>query len=355
MARRRRVPGKALIGLTIALVLVAAVAAGLRLRSTFVGINSDAATGRDQLLAGAHIVKVGGANLTAEQSAQATAYFQSAQSHFRHAGDVLNQDGFARFMNRLPWAGDQIAVATELIDMGVHLSRTGELGVDALKATLAEKTTGSGPPGNPGQKVLQTLDALDPKISAITVEIDAAAADRARIPRNGLLPQLSKAVRQLDQKVDINSLRDGLTSLRAQEPAIRRLLGEAGSQSYLVLQQDPAELRATGGFIGSVRFLTFDHGKMAPFNPIDVYAIDRNPSGQVYGFAGASTGVPPPAPLRLSSATASSAGSRPASGKCGIRPSAETAKSRCGSTRTTQRRSAPAARRLGPTEPDCMR
>jgi hypothetical protein len=288
---------KALIGVAAAILLVAVAAVGLQVRSTLVAINLDAGIGRDELLAGAHIVKADGANLTAERSSQAAAFFQSAQSHFRRAGNVLRQDAIVRFLARLPWIADQVEAATELSDMGVHLSRTGELGVDALKAALPEKTPESSAPGNPGVKVLQTLDALDPKLSAILAEIDQAAASHARIPRAALLPPLTKAVRQLDQKVDISSLRDAVVGLRAQEPAIRRLLGGAAAQTYLVLQQDPAELRATGGFIGSVGFLTFDDGKMAPFNPVDVYAVERNATGQLYGFAGASTGVPPPAPL----------------------------------------------------------
>jgi hypothetical protein len=281
----------------VVILLVAGTALGLRVRSTLLEINADAGIGRDQLLAGAHLVKVGGANLTVEQSTMATSYFQSAQNRFRHARDALKHDRLTQVMARLPWLGDQVGAATELSDMGVHLARTGELGVDALKAVLPVRAPVVSPAGNPGQKILQTLDALDPKLSAIAAEIDQAAADRAHIPRTGLLPPLTKAIRQLDQKVDIKSLRDGVAGLRAQQPAIRQLLGQSGAQSYLVLQQDPAELRATGGFIGSVGFLTFDGGKMEPYNPIDVYAIDRNAAGQVYGFAGASTGVAPPAPL----------------------------------------------------------
>jgi hypothetical protein len=169
--------------------------------------------------------------------------------------------------------------------------------VYALDTALAAQPAGTAATKEgPGQKLLITMEALDPKLADMSLELDRAAADRQAVPSKGLVPQLSSAVAQLDAKVDLRSVRDGLTTLRAIEPAIRELLGESGARSYLVLQQDPAELRATGGFIGSVGYLSFDKGKMAPFQPEDVYAIDRGPTG-FYGFGQNSTQVPAPAPL----------------------------------------------------------
>src|SRR5207245_11373263 len=82
-------------------------------------------------------------------------------------------------------------------------------------------------------------------------------------------------------------------------PLVSRVLGNGGTDSYLVLQQDPAELRATGGFIGSVAFLDFDHGKMRPVEPIDIDALDGRHLHRVLGVAGGRKYVAPPAPLTL--------------------------------------------------------
>lgn len=59
-------------------------------------------------------------------------------------------------------------------------------------------------------------------------------------------------------------------------------------RTYLVLLQNSAELRPTGGFIGSVGFLTFDHGRFYDFQVQDVYALD----GQLKGH------INPPTPLK---------------------------------------------------------
>jgi len=62
-------------------------------------------------------------------------------------------------------------------------------------------------------------------------------------------------------------------------------IGEGEKRTYLVLLQNSAELRPTGGFIGSFAFLTFEKGKFVDFEVQDVYWAD----GQLKGYV-----EPPP-------------------------------------------------------------
>ena len=298
VARRSSRPSATLIikAAAVALVGVALVGSALRMLSTVAGATAEADSARNELLAGAAMVKSSATTLTPEQGTLADSHFRSAEAHFAHLHAVLSQGPVMGVARRLPWFGTQARAAEYLADIGVHLSRTGELAVQAITVALAEVPAGASAHSNPGQRVLQTLQALDPKLGQMTTEIDLAAVDRARIPTTGLLPQLQNALTQLDNKVNTKTLRDGIMTFRAQEPALQRLLGAPVAQTYLVLQQDPAELRATGGFIGSVGFLSFDQGKLAPFDPVDVSVIDRTYQGALYGF-GASTNVAVPPPL----------------------------------------------------------
>jgi len=66
------------------------------------------------------------------------------------------------------------------------------------------------------------------------------------------------------------------------------LVGKDDKRTYLVLFQNSAELRPTGGFIGSFAFLTFEKGKFVDFEVQDVYWAD----GQLKGH------VEPPAELK---------------------------------------------------------
>lgn len=66
------------------------------------------------------------------------------------------------------------------------------------------------------------------------------------------------------------------------------LLGIPERQTYAILLQNNAELRPTGGFIGSFALVTFEAGRLLDLRVEDVYAAD----GQLQGF------VEPPAPIK---------------------------------------------------------
>jgi hypothetical protein len=292
---------KWLVGIAFALVLLFIVAvAALRLRSTLSATIAESDLARSQLLSGARVVKGAGLGLTKEQGVQASADFGAAQKHFAHVHDVLVGSRLITLVGALPIAGTQVTAAINLSDIGVHASMGGALVTEVLASTAVQESASTKVnPMAPGEKALAVLQALDPKLPQLTGELDAIAAARNRIPSKGLLPQLSKAVTQFDEKLDLGTMRSGLKTLRTEEPALRQLLGSAAPQSYLVIQQDPAELRATGGYIGSVGFLDFDHGKMGPYDPNDVVAIDWTASGQeVLGPPGTATHVDMPAPIR---------------------------------------------------------
>ena len=100
----------------------------------------------------------------------------------------------------------------------------------------------------------------------------------------------------------LSSLNQSISQLKAKLPSYRSQLEKGidfidilpeffayqDRRTYLVLLQNSAELRPTGGFIGSVGFLTFDHGRFYDFQVQDVYALD----GQLKGH------INPPAPLK---------------------------------------------------------
>lgn len=69
--------------------------------------------------------------------------------------------------------------------------------------------------------------------------------------------------------------------------AAEKLLGAKNPQNVLLLFQNPAELRATGGFIGSYGVLKLENGAVKEFTVDDIY----NPDGQLDEY------VMPPRPL----------------------------------------------------------
>ncbi|GHJ16916.1 DUF4012 domain-containing protein [Micromonospora sp. AKA38] len=105
------------------------------------------------------------------------------------------------------------------------------------------------------------------RLRAVAAEVSAAdqavrrTADRLRaVPTRGLVAQVRDAVTALREELDRLG---GLTS--AADRGVRLLpplLGADGPRSYLLVSQNPAELRATGGMFGAYAVLRADSGRI---------------------------------------------------------------------------------------------
>jgi hypothetical protein len=288
--------------LALATFLLVGVALGvwltLSVRSVLAEASSEATKGQSDLSAAAQVLKGDAFGLSVAQADEAAADFRRAEQRFTRARTLLTQTRAIRLLRLVPVAGEQINAAADLTDMGIHVSRMGGLLVQVVEAPLADQPSGTNTGLDPGQRVLALLQALDPKLGQVESELQQVTADRQRIHPAGLLPELAQAVAAFDSKLNGRTIENSLASLRADEAGLRQLLGGSGPRTYLILDQDPAELRATGGFIGTIAFLSFDHGKMAPFDTQDIDRIDETPNGAfVLGGPGTPTHVEPPYPL----------------------------------------------------------
>ena len=99
---------------------------------------------------------------------------------------------------------------------------------------------------------------------------------------NKLLTKTNNPEQAIDTMLKI------LPGLRQIAPTLPELFADNDRKKYLLLFQNNMELRPTGGFIGSVGFLSFENGKMLEVAIDDVYNLD----GQLEGH------VDPPEPIR---------------------------------------------------------
>ncbi len=79
----------------------------------------------------------------------------------------------------------------------------------------------------------------------------------------------------------LSSLKSQLEQSRNMLEIIPSALGAGESKTYLVLFQNDAELRPTGGFIGSVGFISLSSGSFSNFEVYDVYSLDGQLKGHV--------------------------------------------------------------------------
>jgi hypothetical protein len=136
---------------------------------------------------------------------------------------------------------------------------------------------------------IRTGQAADPKTaSAVSqlVELMATSRDRAvsaaasvasarralaTVP-DGLIGQVESVRDAMETRIEkYGPLLDEYVQVSARLPAI---LGWDEPRRYLVLTQDPAELRPSGGFIGSFGILAFDKGRVTERRFQNVVSLD---------------------------------------------------------------------------------
>ncbi|MBI4492102.1 MAG: DUF4012 domain-containing protein [Chloroflexi bacterium] len=154
---------------------------------------------------------------------------------------------------------DALAVAVSMTHMGATLA-------GPLAPALAEGA-GSGRL----VRALQAVDRLAPALPDLARELDRVEPALTRLrgrPLGGPLQRLGPAVDRA--AAVLPEAREALEALGMLGPA----LGMDGPRSYLLLGQNSREIRASGGFIGSVGVITLDRGAVVRFEYGSGYEAD---------------------------------------------------------------------------------
>src|SRR5215472_3058293 len=158
------------------------------------------------------------------------------------------------------WARSRVSTLLAVIDVATHLDQAGMTGARALLSTGLV----AGTPVDTAQ--------LTDLLAAIRDELGAAgrsagAIDLSVLP-SGQRSTLRKALDVLRTAVG------GLDALWPSLGAVLDLLGFNGPRTYLVEQVNPAELRAGGGFIGTVSLVHAERGRVTLARSLPVEAFD---------------------------------------------------------------------------------
>jgi hypothetical protein len=152
-------------------------------------------------------------------------------------------------------------------------SLTGELSVDvAPNRSFAELA--------PDEKraILARISRSIPEIKSAQAKVDIALDRWNAIPQNDLIAPLRLALQPVAEGLPKlkRSLDEAVPLMEVALP----LAGYPSPSNYLVLLQNSDEIRATGGFIGTVGKLEVDGGNITGFSFDDVYNIDNPASGK---------------------------------------------------------------------------
>ena len=192
------------------------------------------------------------------------------------------------WLKAIPFVGGYYRDGQRLVSGGRYLLETADLVVEALKPYTdllgleEEKEDGEKEEKEMTTEerlilVLDTLDKIQPHLDQIGGKLDLAQAEIDKInPRRYPQSLFGKKIRE-----NVVSLVEGIDSIaqtvKEIKPIITHLkpiLGVDKPKNYLLLFQNDAELRPTGGFLTAYAILSVDQGKLSTSNSHDIYSLD---------------------------------------------------------------------------------
>jgi hypothetical protein len=173
--------------------------------------------------------------------------------------DTVGSDPLVALLRAMPPSGDQVRGVDHLIACATDLSLAGDHGLVLARNYVQIRETGAKADGSQMADLVALMDSSRDQATGISSEIQAARGELDAMPQ-GLISQLADARNKvLDELQRLQPELD--TYLRVQDQ-LPDMLGMNGPRRYLVLAEDPAELRPSGGFIGTYGLVTFDKGKI---------------------------------------------------------------------------------------------
>jgi hypothetical protein len=174
----------------------------------------------------------------------------AASEQFRLAEDGLRQvNGLTTLIVRsLPQTREAYRSSVALLDAGTQATKAGRLVTEGVQEALTMQVR------HPIERITTLQTFVDAAIPTLR-----KASDRMGDVNEDLLPE-GEREKVVQARVAIEGGSRALEDISKTLRFARLLMGEAREQTYLLVFQNQAELRPTGGFMGSVAEVMIDRG-----------------------------------------------------------------------------------------------
>jgi len=125
--------------------------------------------------------------------------------------------------------------------------------------------------------LVETLDKIAPKLEELSSKAEKARDEINQIDANRYPEEIAgKKIRSkiIDLQSTVSEFTALLTQARPMIKLLPALLGEDEQKLYMLLFQNDAELRPTGGFLTAYAYLQVHRGKIEPKGSFDIYDLD---------------------------------------------------------------------------------
>lgn len=270
--RHRRFRGRRyLIGGGVVLILLLAAAALAIFR--YLPALDEARALRSQIESIASRAQAVGLGIDRPQVGALGQELASARGNFEHLSDFVAHDpliGAARLFP--PTAANARDVDAVMVAAGNILAAAGDgLAIGRRFVEIKQEQAGEGKGASSLSELVELMATSRPSAVSAAQALDRARQALASVPP-GRTSLVESARGSMATKIDTyGPLVDAYAAASARLPSI---LGWDKPRRYLVLTQDPAELRPTGGFTGSYGIVAFDKGTVTERTFQDIFLLD---------------------------------------------------------------------------------
>ena len=194
-------------------------------------------------------------DLAANDAAAATGRVEKLVQHTKSARDAAS-DPVWKAAAMLPWLGPNLQAASEAAISADDVARLGAVPLVRAFQSLDWKTLAP----KAGGMDLAPLQSAEPQIQAAAHAVRESAQRLSDIDTKNLLPQVAAPVTDASQ--ELASLQADLDSAADAARLAPEMLGASSPRRYLLLVQNNAESRATGGIPGALAVLNIDKGNI---------------------------------------------------------------------------------------------
>jgi hypothetical protein len=201
-----------------------------------------------------------------DRADEAAAIVEKLKAHTSAARSTA-EDPVWRLASALPWLGPNFSAVAEV---AYSADDVANLGLAPLAKSFGSLEWQSLLPSGAGPD-LNAIEKASPDVSAAAHAVQASAQRLNSIDTNGLLPQVAGPLRQARDQ--LNEATDVLIDVADASRLAPTMLGSDGARNYLVMIQNNAEARASGGIPGALAILSVDQGKLKLGNQSSAAAI----------------------------------------------------------------------------------
>src|SRR3990167_9102664 len=121
--------------------------------------------------------------------------------------------------------------------------------------------------------ILETLDKISPQLESVSTQLTQAQTELNKINPRHYPPSIRTKIASLQSS--LASSGEVLKNIKPLLAFLPKLLGQAETQTYLLIFQNDAEIRGSGGFLTAYAILETFRGKITPVLSQDIYELDN--------------------------------------------------------------------------------